>query len=147
MKLFYLDDFKIKASNFRFNVTENILRIICGLFLLPEAFGKFSHFPHLNPDIVKFFSQVGFHPAEFWVYLAALGELGCGIALILGICTRYAAIGAAIILLVACTALNIVRGHFAWTWSQGGDEYIIFWIICCLLVSVYEFQQVARTDK
>uniref|UniRef100_UPI0011B1C7DA DoxX family protein n=1 Tax=Acinetobacter stercoris TaxID=2126983 RepID=UPI0011B1C7DA len=122
------------------------LRIICGLFLLPEAFGKFSVFPHLNPTIVDFFAKVGFHPAEIWVYFAALGELGCGVALILGICTRYAAIGAAIILLVACIALNIVRGHFAWTWSQGGDEYLIFWIICCVIVAIYEFQQVSKKD-
>lgn len=94
----------------------------------------------LNPNIVNFFARVGLNPPEFWVYLAAIGELFCGLALIFGICTRYAAIGAAIILFVAVIALNIVRGHFAWTWSIGGDEYLVFWIICCCIVALNDFK-------
>lgn len=147
MKLFYFDDFKLKASNFDFRNTEHLLRIICGLFLLPEAYGKFSHFPILNPDTVGFFAKVGFYPAEFWVYFAALGEVTCGLALIFGICSRYAALGAMTILLSALTALNINRGYFAWTWNQGGDEYLVFWAICCLIVAIYEFQQAATRQQ
>lgn len=140
MKLFHANDFSINPTNFSLTNTSNILRIICGLFLIPEVFGKFSGFMQLNPSIVDFFASVGLTPPELWVYLAATGELFCGLALILGICTRYAAIGAAIILFVAVIALNIVRGHFAWTWSIGGDEYLIFWMTCCGIVALNDIR-------
>jgi putative oxidoreductase len=53
--------------------------------------------------------------------LAAAAESLAGIALILGICTRSAALGAAAVLGVAVYALHVVRG-FGWTWSTGGYE-------------------------
>ncbi len=140
MKLFYSSDFSINLTKFNLSNTSNILRIICSLFLIPEVFGKFNGFMQLNLNIVNFFASVGLNPPEFWVYSAALGELLCGLALVFGICTRYAALGAALILFVAVIALNIVRGHFAWTWSIGGDEYLIFWIICCCIVALNDFK-------
>lgn len=140
MKLFHANDFSINPAKFNLTNTSNILRIICGLFLIPEVFGKFSGFMQLNPNIVEFFASVGLTPPELWVYFAAAGELFCGLALIFGICTRYAAIGAAIILIVAVIALNIARGHFAWTWSIGGDEYLIFWMICCGIVALNDMR-------
>lgn len=140
MKLFHANDFSINLTKFDLTNTSNILRIICGLFLIPEVFGKFSGFMQPDPNIVNFFGTVGLHPPEFWVYFAALGELLCGLALIFGICTRYAAIGATFILFIAVIALNTVRGHFAWTWSIGGDEYLIFWILCCCIVTLNDFK-------
>src|SRR4051794_28158216 len=97
------DDFRIKASNFDLTQGSNILRIICGAFMFPHAVGKFAVLGTLtlNAGTVGFFAKAGFHPADAWVYLAAASEVLVGIALVLGICTRYAALGAAAVLAIA----------------------------------------------
>ena len=65
--------------------------------------------------------KAGFAPAEAWVYLAAFTEVTAGIFLVLGLCTRFAAMAAAAALLVAVYALQMVKG-FGWTWNTGGYE-------------------------
>lgn len=132
--LFSLDDFRIKAANFDLTNEWNILRMICGAFMFPHSVGKFIGFS-LNPATVGFFDKAGFHPAELWVWLAAGAEVACGIALVLGICTRYAALGAAAVLAIAVYALQVVKG-FGWTWNTGGYEYPVFWAIVSLTVAI-----------
>ena len=111
-------DFRIRASNFDLTQGWNILRIISGAFMFPNAASKFVA-GALNPGTVAFFTKAGLTPPEFWIYLAALVEIATGIALVLGICTRYAALGAAGALAVAVYALQVVKG-FGWTWNTGG---------------------------
>jgi putative oxidoreductase len=94
------DDFKIQASNFDLTNGLNILRIICGLFMFPYVMGKFA---------------AG----------AAISETAAGVALVLGIGTRFAALGACALLLVAVYSLQVVKG-FGWTWNTGGYEYPVF---------------------
>lgn len=53
--------------------------------------------------------------------------------MILGICTRYAALGAAAVLAIAVYALQVVKG-FGWMWNTGGYEYPVFWAIVCIAV-------------
>jgi putative oxidoreductase len=129
------DDFRIKADNFDLTRIENIVRIACGAFYLPHAFGKFVGFGVLNPAIVKFFAAAGLSPPEAWVYLAATAELSVAFALTLGICTRFAALGSAALMVVAVYSLQVVKG-FGWTWNTGGYEYPVFWGICSLAVAV-----------
>jgi putative oxidoreductase len=62
---------------------------------------------------------------------------------VLGLCTRYAALGAAGALAVAVYALHVVKG-FGWTWNTGGYEYPVFWAIACLCVAMTEFRQRGR---
>lgn len=128
------DDFKIKASNFDLTNEWNVLRIICGAFMFPHIAGKFAG-AALNASTVGFFAKAGFHPAEMWVYLAAAAEFASGVALVLGICTRFAGLGAAAVLLIAVYALQVVKG-FGWTWNTGGYEYPVFWAIVSLMVAV-----------
>jgi len=132
-------DFSIQISNFDLKNPWNILRIITGAFLLPHAFGKFVG-GSLNPPILGFFEKAGFYPAEYWVILAFLAEVICGIALILGICTRFAALGAGLTLFIAASALYVVKG-FGWFWNLGGFEYPIFWAIVAMCISINEFQK------
>jgi len=61
--------------------------------------------------------------------------------LVLGLCTRYAALGAAAILGLAVYALQVVKG-FGWTWNTGGYEYPVFWAIVCLAIAMEEFKRV-----
>ncbi len=128
------DDFRIKASNFDPTNGWNILRIICGAFMFPHIAGKFAG-GALAAGTVGFFAKAGFHPPELWVYLAAAAEGLSGIALVLGICTRFAALGAAAVLGIAVYALQVVKG-FGWTWNTGGYEYPVFWAIVCIAVAI-----------
>jgi putative oxidoreductase len=127
-------DFQVKASNFDLTQSRNVLRIICGAFMFPHIAGKFAG-GALSAGTVGFFAKAGFAPPELWVYLAAFAEAACGIALVLGLCTRYAAIGAALVLAMAVYALQMVKG-FGWTWNTGGYEYPVFWAITSLAVAV-----------
>lgn len=86
-----------------------------------------------------FFEAAGYAPANLWVIFAALSELGVGVALILGIATHLSALGAVAILLLALVSLVKVAG-FGWYWNTGGIEYLVFWIICCLLVAQHAFK-------
>jgi putative oxidoreductase len=131
-------DFMIYSSNFDIRTPWNLLRITAGAFLLPHAFGKFIG-GVLNPAVVGFFEKAGFQPPETWVLLAFLIEVSCGVALVLGLLTRFAALGACMTLLVAAGALHLVKG-FGWYWNLGGYEYPIFWAIVCLVISMQAFQ-------
>ena len=143
--LFTSDDFRIKAENFDLSKGANILRIICGAFMFPHIAGKFAA-GGLSAGTVAFFAKAGFHPAEAWVYIAATAETIVGIALILGICTRYAALGAAAVLAIAVYALQVVKG-FGWTWNTGGYEYPVFWAIVCIAVALEEWKAVFAARK
>lgn len=146
--LFTKDDFRIKAENFDLTKGGNILRIIAGAFMFPHVAGKFAAIStlSLHTGTVGFFAKAGFTPAPFWVYLAACAETAAGIALVLGICTRYAALAAAAVLGVAVYALQVVKG-FGWTWNTGGYEYPVFWALVCIAIAVEEFKAVAASQK
>lgn len=139
------EDFKIKAANFNLLEGQNIIRIICGLFLLPHAHSKISpeNLFALNQGTIGFFEKAGFAPGEIWVTLAFFAELLSGLALILGICTRWAGIVAGVVLLMAVYALQTLKG-FSWLWNKGGYEYPVFWAICCFAVALMAFREHAR---
>lgn len=136
--LFTKDDFRIKPENFDLSKGANILRLISGAFMFPHVAGKFAG-GGLAAGTVGFFAKAGFAPPELWVYMAATSEALVGIALVLGICTRYAALGAAAVLAVAVYALQVVKG-FGWTWNTGGYEYPVFWALVCIAVAVEEWK-------
>ena len=137
------NDFKIQLKNFDITRGDNILRIMCGAFLFPHAASKFVD-GSLSAGTVGFFAQAGFTPPELWVWLAALTELATGIALVLGICTRFAALGAAATLFIAVYALHTVKG-FGWLWNMGGYEYPVFWGMSCIVVAITAFRQHASS--
>ena len=127
-------DFRIRADSFDLTQGWNILRIISGAFMFPHAASKFTG-GGLTVGTVAFFAKAGFTPPEFWVCLAATVEILAGIALVLGICTRFAALAAAGTLAVAVYALQMVRG-FGWTWNAGGYEYPVFWGLVCIAIAI-----------
>ena len=128
------DDFRIKAESFDLSNGLNILRIICGLFLFPHVMGKFAA-GTVSAGTAAFFAKAGFQPPEVWVCIAAVSETAAGVALVLGICTRFAALGAAVLLAIAVYSLQVVKG-FGWTWNTGGYEYPVFWAITSLAVAL-----------
>jgi putative oxidoreductase len=139
------DDFRLRASSFDLTRSSNVLRIIAGAFMFPHIAGKFAN-GTFNPGTLGFFAKAGFTPAEFWLGLAATSELLVGIFLVLGLCTRFAALGGAAVLLMAVYALQVVKG-FGWTWNTGGYEYPVFWAIVCIAVAMEAFKEHARTAQ
>ena len=139
------DDFRIRAENFDVTKGANILRIICGAFFFPHIANKFVA-GSLSASTVGFFAKAGFYPPEAWVYIAAFSEALCALALIFGICTRFATLGAAAILLIAAYAVHVVKG-FGWTWNNGGYEYPIFWAIVCAVVAMDEWKRYRSNRK
>ena len=141
------NDFRIKAENFDLTKGGNILRIAAGAFMFPHVAGKFAVIGTLTlkAGTVGFFAKAGMTPGEFWVYLAAAAEFTAGIFLVLGLCTRFAALGAAAILGMAVYALQVVKGFQGWTWNTGGYEYPVFWALTCIAISIEEFKRVAAT--
>jgi len=57
------------AANFNLLDEFNILRLICGLFMIPHIYGKFY-----VPAALGFFVAAGFKPPKFWMYLAGAIE-------------------------------------------------------------------------
>ena len=116
----------------KFNLLNefNILRIICGAFLIPHIIGKF-----FEPAALNFFVAAKFKPPATWMYIAGAIEVGLAIGLIFGIYTQYVAAIAAIHLLVAAVATYRVTGK--WLWNIGGVEYCVFWAVSCLVVAMH----------
>ena len=109
----------------------HILRIVCGLFLLPHLFVKFR-----NQDFVKgFMEKAGLRPPIVWLYASFAVEIVTSIGLIFGVCTRLAAVIAGLFLLVAAWASWRVSAG-KWMWNFGGAEYPLFWAICCFVVAL-----------
>jgi putative oxidoreductase len=136
------DDFRLRASNFDLSDGHNLVRIICGLFMFPHFAGKFAA-GGLAAGTLAFFGKAGFNPPELWAVLAACAELATGVALVLGLCTRWAALGAFGVMAMAVYALQVVKG-FGWTWNTGGYEYPVFWGLAALAVALTEFKRMER---
>ena len=107
-----------------------ILRIACGAFFIPHIYAKF-----FVPEALGFFVAAKFKPAAFWMYVACAIEIVVAIGLIAGILTPYVAALAAVHLLVAAVAVYNVTGG-KWLWNIGGNEYCVFWAICCAVVAM-----------
>ena len=118
------------ADNFNLFNEFNILRLICGLFLIPHIYGKFY-----EPAALGFFVAAKFKPPKFWMYLAGAIEVVLAIGLIFGIFTTIAAAVATLHLLVAAAGVYRVTGK--WLWNIGGYEYCLFWAISCLVVAMH----------
>ena len=84
------------AANFNPFDEFNILRLICGLFLIPHCYAKFY-----VPAAFEFWVAAKFKPPKFWMYLAGAIEALLAIALIFGIFVTLAGAIAAFHLAVA----------------------------------------------
>ena len=118
----------------KFNLLNefNILRLICGLFLIPHIYGKFT-----EPAALGFFVAAKFQPPKFWMYLACVIEVVLAICLIFGIFTALAGAITCIHLLVAAAGVYKVTGK--WLWNIGGYEYCLFWALACLVVAMHAY--------
>jgi len=105
------------------------LRLLCGAFLLPHAWGKLA-----TPGPLDFFKAAGFHRPAAWMYAGAAIEVVAAAALLTGHWVRPVAWFTAAFLLVASAAsFKVSKGN--WIWLVGGCEYPVFWALCCVIVA------------
>ncbi|HEY4983262.1 MAG TPA: DoxX family protein, partial [Pseudolabrys sp.] len=97
------------ADNLNLLNEFNILRMICGLFLIPHLYAKFY-----VPAALGFFVAAGFKPPKFWMYLAGAIEALLAIGLIFGIFVTISGAVAAIHLAVAAVGVYRVTGKYLW---------------------------------
>lgn len=107
-----------------------ILRIATGLMLLAHGWLKISVFT--IPGTVGYFDSLGL-PAIF-AYLTILGEVGGGLALILGLAVRPVAL-ALIPVLLGATWVHAGNG---WLFSSngGGWEFPLYWAVTLLVIAL-----------
>src|SRR6476660_5617277 len=94
-------------------------RVFLGWLFLASGYGKLFGIA----GTTAYFTSLGMSPPGLWAWFAAIAEIVLGGALILGIATRYAALGSFIWVLVA-TAI----AHRYWTYpaAQQAAQQINF---------------------
>jgi putative oxidoreductase len=106
-----------------------VIRIAVGWNLLVHGWGKVTRGPSA---FVKGFNDLGFDPAMPWIWGALVIEFGGGIALILGLFTRFFAAAAAIEMLII-TWLYWKNGF---GWLNRGYEYTLMWGLLCFAIAL-----------
>jgi putative oxidoreductase len=119
-------------GSFDLNNEFNILRIACGVFLLPHFYAKASNLPRAY----ELYRDFRLYPPQAWVFTAITIEIVASIGLVFDLYVRYAALLAcAFLLAAAVTIWRYSKGK--WLWNIGGCEYCLFWAICCLVLAMH----------
>jgi putative oxidoreductase len=103
-----------------------LVRVTAGLLLIPHGaqklFGWFGGHG-LSGTGQYFAGTLGMEPGVLFALLAGLVEFVGGLALVLGLLTRPAALAVAVLLGVALM-VHVPNGFF---WTDGGYEYPLMW--------------------
>lgn len=104
-----------------------ILRVALGILFLAHAWLKY--FVFTPAGAVGFFESLGL--PGFFAYLTMLAELFGGIALILGLFTRYVSLALVPVIL---GAIILVHGANGWLFTNpnGGWEFLALWLAALL---------------
>jgi putative oxidoreductase len=97
-----------------------VIRIAVGWNLLVHGWGKVTRGPsaYIGP-----FTEMGFDPALPWAWGGLVVEFVGGIALILGLFTRFFAAAAAIEMLI----ITVIYWKSGFSWLNRGYEYTLLW--------------------
>lgn len=105
-----------------------IIRIAAGWNLLVHGWGKVTR----GPDaFAKAFGDMGF-ASMTWVYGALAIEFVGGIALILGLFTRFWAAAAA----VEMAIIMWLYWNNGFAWLNRGYEYVLLWGLVCFAIAL-----------
>ncbi|MDJ0609635.1 MAG: DoxX family protein [Kiloniellales bacterium] len=112
-----------------------LIRVATGLILVPHGaqklFGWFGGYG-LEGTAGFFAQNLGLEPGMFFAVLVGATEFFGGLFLALGLLTRPAAIGIAILMAVAIT-VHVPNGFF---WTAGGYEYPLLWGLIALAIAL-----------
>ena len=110
-----------------------LVRITAGLLLMPHGAQKlFGWFGGYGLDATgQFFAtSLGMEPGFLFALLAGLVEFFGGLALVLGLLTRPAALAITVLMAVALT-VHTGNGFF---WTSGGVEYPLMWGLLAIAI-------------
>jgi putative oxidoreductase len=107
-----------------------ILRIAVGWNLLVHGWNKFM--AGAAPAALKGYADINFTPPEFWFWTSTINETAAGVALLLGLFTRFFAATAAIELLV----ITILYWGNGFGWMHRGYEYVLLWGLACFAIAL-----------
>lgn len=111
-----------------------LIRLAVGLIFATQGILKFTD-PKMG---VLRFAKIGFAYPEFTAHFVGFFEVLCGILVLAGLFTRFAAVP---LLAVICTAIATTKAPELWRPEQGfwfmvSDARIDFAILCCLIFLV-----------
>jgi putative oxidoreductase len=106
-----------------------IVRIAVGWNLVVHGWGKVMRGPEA---FVRPFVEQGFDPALPWVWAALIIEFVGGIALILGLFTRFFAAAAAVEMLI----ITLLYWKNGFAWLNRGYEYTLLWGLVCFAIAL-----------
>lgn len=112
-----------------------ILRVILGItFMMHGSQKLFGAFGGGGLEgTAKFMASLGLEPSYVMAVLAALGEFGGGLLLLLGLFTRFGAFLTGVVSLVAIFSVHISKGFFM---SGGGYEYALVLLAASLALLI-----------
>jgi putative oxidoreductase len=105
-----------------------VIRVACGWNLAVHGWGKVSRGPQA---FVKAFADSGYD-SIVWVWCALGIEFVGGIALILGLFTRFFAAAAAIELAL----ITLIYWKTGFSWLNRGYEYTLLWGFVCFAIAL-----------
>ncbi|WP_248904671.1 DoxX family protein [Halocatena marina] len=111
-------------------------RLALGIVMIVHGAGKlFGAGPSAMPisDFAGAIAGIGFPAASVLAWLAALIEFGGGILVLVGLFTRYAALGIALNMLIATAFVHLPNGFSN---SGGGYEYTLVLLLLALALVV-----------
>jgi putative oxidoreductase len=114
--------------NISSNDSLELIRILCGIWLVPHLLGKIRNVKLAAPT----FEKVGLRPGRVVVILTIVLELIAGVGLVFGIYEETAGVLLVVVMLGASYAVLCLSGA-NWRWHKHGPEYMIVWAIVCVL--------------
>lgn len=109
---------------FLLRVSLGVMLLAHGLLLKVMTFGL--------AGTVGYFQSIGY--PGFFAYLVILGEIGGGIALVLGVYTRYIAL-LMLPILIGATLQHVGNG-WVFSFAGGGWEFPAFWTVALVAQSL-----------
>jgi len=106
-----------------------IVRVAVGWNLLVHGWGKVARGPSAY---IRGFVEQGFDPALPWIWAALIIEFAGGIALIIGLFTRFFAAAAAVEMLI----ITILYWKAGFSWLNRGYEYTLLWGLVCFAIAL-----------
>lgn len=106
-----------------------VIRMATGWLLIVHGWGKVTRgaTPYIKP-----FKDLGFDPALPWVYSALMIEFVGGIAIFVGLFTRFFAAAAAIELLI----ITVLYWNNGFSWLNRGYEFTLLWGLVCFAIAL-----------